>query len=61
MFNEEVENCLAVMKTWSADNAPEYMMAANKRALVESRMEAEIKKLEEVCFIKLVGEMPQII
>jgi hypothetical protein len=56
MFNEEVENCLAVMKTWSADNAPEYMMAANKRAIVESRMEAEIKKLEEVCFIKLVGE-----
>jgi hypothetical protein len=53
MFNEEVEICLAVMKTWSADSAPEYMMAANKRALVESRMDAEIMKLEEVCFIKL--------
>jgi hypothetical protein len=53
MFNEEVEICLAVMKTWSADSTPEYIMAANKRALVESRMDAEIIKLEEVCFIKL--------
>jgi hypothetical protein len=47
-FNEDVESFLTRTKLWSADAASEHKMAVSPRAVVEGRMEAEIKKLEQV-------------
>jgi hypothetical protein len=37
------------MKLWSADTSSEHKMMDEEKTIVESRMQAEIKKLEEVC------------
>ncbi|KAE9376210.1 hypothetical protein N431DRAFT_532541 [Stipitochalara longipes BDJ] len=46
-FNEDIENCLIRMKMWSADTSSEYKMLSSERAIVEDRMDSEIKKLEQ--------------
>ena len=48
-FNGDVESCHTRMKLWSADTSSEYKMMDEEKTIVESRMQAEIKKLEEVC------------
>jgi hypothetical protein len=53
-FNEDVESCLTRLKLWSADSASEHKMAVSKRAIVEGRMDAEIKRLEQVRFTSMV-------
>jgi hypothetical protein len=48
-FNGDVQSCHTRMKLWSADTSSEYKMLDEEKIIVESRMHAEIKKLEEVC------------
>jgi GTPase SAR1 family protein len=49
-FNEDVESCHNRMKLWSADTSSEYKMLEQEKVIVQDRMDAEIEKLEVVCF-----------
>jgi hypothetical protein len=48
-FNGDVESCHTRMKLWSADTSSEYKMLDEEKTIVESRIQGEIKKLDEVC------------
>lgn len=50
-FNEDTESFLKRMKLWAADNSSEYKMLDYEKAIVQNRMNAEIKKLDQVCYI----------
>jgi hypothetical protein len=50
-FNQDVEVYHTRLKWWSADTSSEYKMLDEERAIVESRMQTEIKKLDEVCIL----------
>jgi hypothetical protein len=50
LFNEDVQRFVTRTKLWIVDSSSEYKMTDGERAIVEKRMEAEVKKLEQVRF-----------
>jgi len=52
-FLDEVKVFLETLKKWSAGASSEHKMEAEERALLDSRLQTEIRKLQEVFLVAI--------